>query len=353
MRNPPRVLFFTLLIVVLFVQCRRIENGVLVQGWADLPAILARIVPPQFPDRDFDITAFGARGDGKSDCTEAFRKAINECSAAGGGRVVVPKGVFLTGPIHLKSNVNLHISEEAVVKFTTNSEAYAGLVYTRWEGVECLNYSPLIYAFEQENIAVTGKGTLDGQATNENWWSWKGNADDGWKKGMPNQKNARNALFAMAEKNVPVAERVFGEGHYLRPNFIQPYRCKNVLIQDVTLKDSPMWFIHPVLCTNVTVKDVTVNGLGPNNDGCNPESSKDVLIKDCFFNTGDDCIAIKSGRNADGRRVNVPGENIVIQGCNMKEGHGGVVLGSEISGGVRNVFAEDCVMDSPNLERAS
>src|SRR3989304_1786636 len=153
MRNPPRVLFFTLLIVVLFVQCRRIENGVLVQGWADLPAILARIVPPQFPDRDFDITAFGARGDGKSDCTEAFRKAINECSAAGGGRVVVPKGVFLTGPIHLKSNVNLHISEEAVVKFTTNSEAYAGLVYTRWEGVECLNYSPLIYAFEQENIA--------------------------------------------------------------------------------------------------------------------------------------------------------------------------------------------------------
>ncbi|HLE33338.1 MAG TPA: glycoside hydrolase family 28 protein [Bacteroidota bacterium] len=352
MRNPPRVLFFTLLIVVLFVQCRRIENGVLVQGWADLPAILARIVPPQFPDRDFDITAFGARGDGKSDCTEAFRKAINECSAAGGGRVVVHKGVFLSGPIHLKSNVNLHISEEAVVKFTTNSEAYAGLVYTRWEGVECLNYSPLIYAFEQENIAVTGKGTLDGQATNENWWSWKGNADDGWKKGMPNQKNARNALFAMAEKNVPVAERVFGEGHYLRPNFIQPYRCKNVLIQDVTLKDSPMWFIHPVLCTNVTVKDVTVNGLGPNNDGCNPESSKDVLIKDCFFNTGDDCIAIKSGRNADGRRVNVPGENIVIQGCNMKEGHGGVVLGSEISGGVRNVFAEDCVMDSPNLERA-
>lgn len=334
------------------VQCARVENISASDGWADLPGILARIVPPQFQDRDFIITDFGARGDGRTDCTEAFTRAIDSCNAAGGGRVLVPEGTFLTGPIHLKSNVNLHITEKAIVKFLTDPKAYARLVYTRWEGVECMNYSPLIYAFEQENIAVTGKGTLDGQASEKNWWSWKGNADDGWKKGMPNQKKGRASLFDMAEKNVPVRDRLFGEGYYLRPNFIQPYRCKNVLIQGVTFKDSPMWFIHPVLCTNVTVKEVTVNGLGPNNDGCNPESSKDVLIQDCFFNTGDDCIAIKSGRNADGRRVNVPSENIVIRGCSMKEGHGGVVLGSEISGGVRNVFAEDCVMDSPNLERA-
>ncbi|HYP53643.1 MAG TPA: glycosyl hydrolase family 28 protein, partial [Pyrinomonadaceae bacterium] len=138
----------------------------------------------------------------------------------------------------------------------------------------------------------------------------------------------------------------------LRPQFIQPYRCKNVLIERVTIKNSPMWELHPVLCTNVTVRKVTVSTHGPNNDGCDPESCTDVLIKDCYFDTGDDCIAIKSGRNADGRRLNVPSENIVIQGCRMKDGHGGVTVGSEISGGVRNVFAEDCQLDSPNLDHA-
>jgi len=156
----------------------------------------------------------------------------------------------------------------------------------------------------------------------------------------------------MAEENIPPEKRIFGDGHYLRPNFFQPYKCKNILIEGVTFKDSPMWFIHPVLCENVIIKNVTVEGLGPNNDGCNPESSKNVLIQDCYFNTGDDCIAIKSGRNNDGRRVNVPSENIVIQNCMMKEGHGGVVIGSEISGGVKNVFAENCSMNSPNLDRA-
>jgi len=143
-----------------------------------------------------------------------------------------------------------------------------------------------------------------------------------------------------------------GEGSYLRPQFIQPYKCKNVLIDGVTIKNSPMWEIHPVLCENVIVQNVTVISHGPNNDGCDPESCKDVLIRNCFFDTGDDCIAIKSGRNADGRRLNVPSENIVIQDCEMRDGHGGVVIGSEISGNVRNVFAENCIMNSPNLDRA-
>jgi polygalacturonase len=215
-----------------------------------------------------------------------------------------------------------------------------------------MNYSPLIYAYEQENIAVTGEGVLDGQGAPENWWSWSGKPQYAWKNGMPNQKNSRDALFTMAEKATPVSQRVFGEGHYLRPNFVQPYKCKNVLIEGVTFKNSPMWFIHPVLSQNVSVLHVTVEGLGPNNDGCNPESSKDVLIKNCSFNTGDDCIAIKSGRNNDGRRIGVPSENIIIQDCTMKDGHGGVVIGSEMSGGVRNVYAERCTMNSPNLERA-
>jgi polygalacturonase len=156
----------------------------------------------------------------------------------------------------------------------------------------------------------------------------------------------------MAEDNVPVEERIFGEGHYIRVNFIQPYKCKNVLIDSVTLKRSPMWAIHPVLSENVTIRNITITSHGPNNDGCNPESSKNVLITNCYFDTGDDCIAIKSGRNADGRRVNVASENIIIRGCTMKDGHGGVVVGSETSGNVRNVFVEDCTMDSPHLERA-
>jgi polygalacturonase len=156
----------------------------------------------------------------------------------------------------------------------------------------------------------------------------------------------------MAERGIPVADRVFGTGDYLRPNFIQPYRCANVMIEGVSIVNSPMWEIHPVLCRNVIARNVKVVTHGPNNDGCNPESCQDVLIEGCEFDTGDDCIAIKSGRNADGRRLNMPTENVIVRNCRMKDGHGGVTLGSEISGGVRNVFAERCVMDSPNLDRA-
>jgi lysophospholipase L1-like esterase len=316
--------------------------------WAiEVPKILERIKPPVFPKRDFLLTRYGAVGDGQKDCTEGFRKAIDACHQAGGGRVVVPAGSFLTGPIHLKSNVNLHILAGATIKFSQDPAQYLPLVFTRFEGMELMNYSPFIYAFEQENIAVTGEGTLDGQSDKEHWWSWKSNT-----KGGPTQAKARDALSEMVEKNVPVHERVFGEGHYLRPQFIQPYRSKNVLIEGVTIINSPMWEIHPVLSSNVTVQSVKINSHGPNNDGCDPESCRDVLIKDCVFDTGDDCIAIKSGRNADGRRINVPSENIIIQGCQMKDGHGGVTIGSEISGGVRNVFAENCRMDSPNLDRA-
>jgi rhamnogalacturonyl hydrolase YesR len=169
---------------------------------------------------------------------------------------------------------------------------------------------------------------------------------------MSQQRQDRVALFAMAEKGVPVQDRVFGEGHYLRPQFIQPYRCQNVLIDGVTIQNSPMWEIHPVLCRNVIVQNVRVSSHGPNNDGCDPESCTDVLIKDCYFDTGDDCIAIKSGRNADGRRLNAPTENIIVQGCQMKDGHGGITIGSEISGGVRNLFAENCRLDSQNLDHA-
>ncbi|MGE4286971.1 MAG: glycoside hydrolase family 88 protein, partial [Phycisphaerae bacterium] len=310
-------------------------------GWDSVPAILEQINAPEFPAVDFPVTDYGAEGNGDTDCTKAFAKAVEACSEAGGGRVVVPEGEFLTGPIHLKSNVNLHLEEGAVVSFFTNLDDYP-LVFTRYEGVECINFSPLIYAMEQENIAITGAGTLDGNGSNSNWWRWK------W-----TSKSSIDRLyeFAREKAGVPVEERLFGKAYKLRPVMIQPYRCKNILIEGVTIKNSPMWHINPVLCENITVRGVTIVGHGPNNDGCNPESSKNVLIEDCYFDTGDDCIAIKSGRNDDGRRVGVASENIIVRDCTMKDGHGGVVIGSECSGGVRNVFVEDCLMDSPNLER--
>jgi len=313
--------------------------------WDELPRILERIQAPAFPARTFAIVDYGAVAGGEKDASSAIRKAIDAASVAGGGRVVVSGGVFLTGPIHLKSKVELHVAEGATLRFTPDPKAYLPAVLTRWEGVECMNYSPLIYALDQENIAITGKGTLDGSASRQGvWWPWK--------RGPVNQKSGRAKLFAMGEKGVPVEQRIFGQGENLRPYFIQPYRCKNVLIEGVTIINSPMWEINPVLCTNVTVRGIKIDSRGPNNDGCDPESSKDVLIEDCVFNTGDDCISIKSGRNNDGRRVNVPSENIVVRRCQMKDGHGGVVIGSEISGGCRNVFIEDCVMDSPDLDRA-
>ena len=313
--------------------------------WARLPGILAGIRAPSFPDRDFPVTAFGAVADGATDSTAAFRAAVAACARAGGGRVVVPPGVFVTGPIHLRSNVNLHVSEGATIRFRREPEAYLPVVPTRWEGVELMGLSPLVYAYEQHDIAITGRGTLDGQADAEHWWPWK-------KDGHPqSQRPDRDRLFAQAEAGVPVAERVYGAGRYLRPQFVQPYRCANVLIEGVTITNAPMWLIHPVLSRNVIVRNVTVVSSGPNNDGCDPESSTDVLVEDTLFDTGDDCIAIKSGRNADGRRLAAPAERIVVRGCRMRAGHGGVTIGSEVSGSVRDVFVERTVMSSPDLER--
>jgi polygalacturonase len=315
--------------------------------WTTKDEILKRIIPPTFPNKVFDVTDYGAVGNGKKDCTKAFQKTIEKCHASGGGRVVVPDGTFLTGAITLKSHVNLYLSKNAIVKFSTDPQKYLPVVYCRWEGVECRNYSPLIYAYGQEDIAITGEGMLDGQASYENWWSWNNKLGDE----KPKQRPDRDQLMKWGEENLPVEQRVFGEGHYLRPSFFEPTQCKNVLVEGVTFKNSPMWFVNPVLCTNVSVLQVTTEGDGPNNDGCDPECCTDVLIHGCYFNTGDDCIAIKSGRNNDGRRVNVPCANIIVENSRMKNGHGGVSIGSEVSGNVRNVFVDHDTMDSPILER--
>ena len=314
-------------------------------GWDAVAGILARIKAPEFPVRDFEITRFGAVVGG--DCTEAIRQAIETCNQAGGGRVVVPAGVWRTGAVRLLSNVNLHVVEGATLQFIPEPKKYLPLVLTRIGGIECYNYSPLIYAFEQENIAITGKGVLDGGASFENWWGWT-------KRGKLATEGRANGerLSDMEKQHMPVAQRILGEGRFQRPNFVQPFRCKNVLIEGLTVHNSPNWEINPVYCTNVTVRGIQIDTHGPNNDGCDPDSCRDVLIENCVFDTGDDCIAIKSGLNDDGRRVGLPSENIIIRNCVMKDGHGGVVLGSEVSGDVRNVFVENCQMDSPNLDRA-
>ena len=310
--------------------------------WTAVPDILSRIKAPRFPARDFAITKYGAKSG--ADASVAITNAIAACSRAGGGRVVVPPGEYVTGPIQLRSHVELHLQAGATLRFTQDPSRYP-TVLTRWEGVELMNYSPLVYAVDCDDVAITGEGTLDGQADEQHWWNWKP------LKGVQPQSADRKNLFRQNEEQVPVAQRVYGAGHFLRPTFIEPYRCRNVLIEGVTIRNAPFWVLHPTLSTNVTIRRVTVIGHGPNTDGADPESCRDVLIEDCIFDTGDDCIALKSGRNQDGRRINVPVENVVIRNCRMKAGHGGITVGSEVSGGARNIFAEKNQLDSLDLER--
>lgn len=344
------IIFFTLCFGISSCQTTS-EHADIEAGWKNMEVILKRIQPPVFPDNIFNITDFGAKSDG-SLCTEAFSLAIETCNKAGGGRVLVPSGTYLTGAIHLLSNVELHVSEGATILFSTNPQEFLPVVRTRYEGSELYNYSPLIYAYKQENIAVTGKGTLDGQAALSNWWGWvKGKAKK--EENLQNDPNSIPRLLELMTAGVPTEERIFGEGSYLRPSFIQPYSCKNILIEGVILRRPPMWMLHPVLSENITIRDVKLfSPEAPNGDGCDPEACKDILIEGCEFNTGDDCIAIKSGRNRQGYDMGIPTENVIIRDCKMLDGHGGIVMGSETSGGVRNVYAYNCEMSSPNLGRA-
>jgi polygalacturonase len=317
-------------------------------GWRKADEIVRLIRAPRIAIRRFVITQFGAHGDGRTPATQAINAAIEACQSSGGGQVIVPEGRFLTGAVRLRSGVELFLARGSVLAFSTDPGDYP-LVPTRWEGVELINHAPLIYANGEHDVAIGGEGVIDGQGSNANWWSWSSGERFGWREGMPDQRAARRRLFAMAEAGVAVSERVFGIGDYLRPPMIQFQNCERVRVEGVTLRNPPFWALHPVLCRDVLIRGVTFIGHGPNNDGCDPESVERMLIERCIFDNGDDCIAIKSGRNADGRRIARPSRDIVIRDCRMRSGHGGVVIGSEISGGVYNVFAERCTMDSPDL----
>lgn len=316
--------------------------------WSQADEIVNNIKKVSFPERQVSIVDFGAVANNPQALAhDAINLAILAMNQQGGGTVVVPADTFYTGPITMKSNVRLHFQDGAVLKFTTEPEYYFPAVPTRWEGVDCNNTHPLIYAYGETNIALTGKGVLDAQGAPDRWWNIQARE----RRSTPEKLAPRLQLLRWGEEQLPLHQRTFTLDNYMRPQFVNFYRCNTVLIEDVTLLNSPFWVIHPLFCDDLIVRGVTVRNHGPNGDGCDPESCKNVLIEDCVFDTGDDCIAIKSGRNADGRKWNVPSENIVVRRCHMADGHGGIVIGSEISGGYRNLFVEDCTMDSPNLDR--
>ena len=323
--------------------------------------IESNIQAPQFVNREFVITKYGAslKVNDAAKNQKAINKAIDACSKAGGGKVIVPEGTWNTGAITLKSNVNLVIQKGATLLFAFDRSLYPN-VPTRWEGLDCWNYQPLIYAYQQKNIGITGEGTIDGNGSDDTWWLMSGKTPKSRDIAVPEKQQnpgGRADLLKYAEDGVDMDQRVFGAGKGLRPQLVNLNQCENILIEGVTMLRSPFWVMHPLLSKNITVRNVKVWNEGPNGDGCDPESCENVLIENCVFHTGDDCIAIKSGRNADGREgatgryAGRPSKNLIIRNCVMEDGHGGVVIGSEISGGCQNVFVENCQMDSPSLDR--
>jgi polygalacturonase len=401
--------------------------------WQAAASIARRLANPvKFRQADYVVTDFGAApcklvpvkswvsfedqadlptpAPGAKDCYAAIRAAIAKCHADGGGRVVIPKGDwYCAGPIVLLSNVNVHLASGAHVYFSNDPADYAKygdvdcgangkLVVSRWQSNDCLNFAPMVYAHNQDNIALTGDdwtAILDGQGgvpfagRADCWWTWKGKnatinsvAQDKSPNYVPgklaqNQVNELNPkslaevapdlpeakrlliqgdgdkwraddayLPALSEAGVPLAKRVFGLGHYLRPPMIQLIGCTNVLLEGYQVIHTPFWQHHPVACRNLVIRKVHANSLGPNSDGFDPEACDTVLVEGCQFNTGDDCIAIKAGKNLDTQYG--PAQNIVIQKCTMQSGHGAVTLGSEMAGGIQNVYAQDLVFENMN-----
>ncbi len=320
------------------------------QGKGQSPAVPYEIAPmkapfpmndiqrPVFRNQEYDIRDFGAEQRHEIDdqlITDAIHRAIEAAYNEGGGIVIIPEGEWLTGPVHLMSNINLHVKEGAVLYFSENREDYLPVVRQRHEGVEAYNYSPMIYGKNLKNVALTGKGVLDAQG--EHWWTW-------FEKHGPPPR-------AIATR-VPLSRRDFGKGsgmEGMRPNFVVFWNCENVLVEGVTLNDSPMWNVHLIYSRNAIVRDITVNSLDvPNGDGTVIDSSRDVLIEYNRYETGDDAVVLKSGLNEEGLRINIPTENVVVrnfEAIDVRTGSGGVVFGSETSGGIRNVYVHDAYFE--------
>lgn len=292
--------------------------------WESADDIEAEIQLPVFPNRDYLVTNINSEN-----ALPAIQKMIDSVNVEGGGRVVIPPGIWnLEGPIHLKSNINLHIQDGAELIFSNDPEDYLPQVLTRWEGTEAFNLSPLIYGYQVHNVAITGKGVLNG------------NSELGFATWRDKQKNAQELLRNMGNTNVPLPERVFGLEDYLRPSFIQFFGSSRILIDGVKIQNSPMWCNHFIYSNNISVRNIVVNSHRLNNDGVVIDSSTLVLIEGNSFSTGDDSIVIKSGRDREGREIAKPSEGILIR-RNYMEGHNALAIGSEISGGVQHVFMEN------------
>lgn len=290
--------------------------------------------------RFYDVTKFGAKNDSSKLATKSIADAIAAASKAGGGTVYFPAGKYVTGPIHLRSNITIFIDAGAELHFSDNFDDYLPMVQSRYEGVDVISFSPLFYAYKAENIAITGRGLINGHG--KKWWDY---ALSFYKN--QTTRNKYQMLFDSLNKDIllPDDPTQMKRG-FLRPPFIQPLYCKNVLIEGITITNSPFWTVTPEFCENVTVKGVTINNPpSPNTDGINPSSCKYVHISDCHISVGDDCITIKSGKDLPGRTKATPAENYTITNCTMLSGHGGVVIGSEMSGDVKKITISNCIFD--------
>lgn len=321
-------------IITLAVLCLALSaNAQTVVTAPEAPFEFAPLEMFEFPAKDFPITKYGAKPADVKATTAAFAKAMAACNKAGGGRVVVPSGEWLTGPIHFQSNCNLYLSEGAKVVFEDDVELYYPAVQTSWEGTECMNVSPLVYAFECENVAISGPGML---APKMDFWRT-------WFERPESHVQATRQLYAMCSTQIPVQDRhMEREGVQMRPHLIQFNRCTNVQLDGFKIRESPFWTIHLWMCKDVWAHDLDVYAHGHNNDGIDIEMTQHIVVENCEFDQGDDAVVLKAGRNQDGWALNMPTQDVVVRNCNIIKGHCLLGIGSEMSGGVRRVYMHDC-----------
>lgn len=320
-----RIFYIGFILIVIQLQSQNLKHRDSI-----IASIENRITLPIIPNYVISISEFGGKGDGIKDCKPAFDKAMKACKKRKGGTIVVPKGVYkLEGPIHFVSHTKLHLEKGAKLIFGSNPKDYP-MVLTSWEGTNLYNYSPMIYGLNVTDVAITGEGTIDGQGHGE-WAKWK-----------PIQSKGQSISRDMNHKQIPIEKRIFGKGYFLRPQLIQFVNSKNILIENVKIEDAPFWCVHILKSKSITLKGLKYDAHNKNNDGIDIENSSDVLIENIEFNNADDNVAIKAGRDYDGRaNSNQPSENIIIRNCRFKGLHA-LVIGSEMSAGVRNIFAYNC-----------
>lgn len=356
MNNMKKTVFNLLVVAFTFTACANADNPY--RKYTDgLPFDMPEVSAPTIPDYEVTVTDFGAVGDGETLCTEAFAKAIDALTEKGGGHLIIPRGVWHTGPIVLKSNIDLHLEMGAVILFAADESLYP-LIETSFEGLDTRRCQSPLSAKGAENISVTGQGAIDG---NGQYWrpvkkskvtdgQWKSLTSSGGvtKKNiwMPSEGYAKGD--SAANMNVPTGVRTEEDWNsirrFLRPVMVSLVNCKNVLLQGVIFQNSPAWNLHPLMCENIIIEDVLVRNpsYAQNGDALDLESCKNALIINSKFDAGDDGICIKSGKDADGRRRGMACENVVVDGCTVFAGHGGFVVGSEMSGGVKNIYVADC-----------